>query len=63
MYKKQGKRGSGDGGKKREQWVDAIILLGGHVDQLVSDMRYAEAVNNVMAKTPVVITGKLDGTR
>ncbi len=46
-----------------EQRVDAIILLGGHADELVSNMEYVEAVNNVMATTPVVITGKLDGTQ
>lgn len=45
-----------------EQRVDAIILLGGHVDELVSNTEYVEAVNDVMATTPVVITGKLDGT-
>lgn len=46
-----------------EQRVDAIILLGGHADELVSNMEYVEAVNNVMATTPVLITGKLDGTQ
>lgn len=46
-----------------EQRVDAIILLGGHADELVSNTEYAEAVNNIMATTPVVITGKLDGTQ
>lgn len=45
-----------------EQRVDAIILLGGHVDELVSNTEYVEAVNDVMATTPVVMTGKLDGT-
>lgn len=46
-----------------EQRVDAIILLGGHVDEQISDMKYAEVVNHVMATTPVIITGKLDGTQ
>lgn len=46
-----------------EQRVDAIILLGGHADELVSNMEYVEAVNEVMATVPVVITGKLDGTQ
>ena len=45
-----------------EQRVDAIILLGGHVDELASNTKYVEAVNDVMATTPVVMTGKLDGT-
>ena len=46
-----------------DERVDAIILLGGHADELVSSMEYVEAVNDVMATTPVVITGKLDGTQ
>jgi len=46
-----------------EQRVDAIILLGGHADELVSNTEYVEVVNNVMATTPVIITGKLDGTQ
>ncbi len=50
-------------GRLLEQRVDAIILLGGHVDELVSNTGYVEAVNNVMATTPVLITGKLDGTQ
>ncbi len=45
-----------------EQRVDAIILLGGHADELVSDMEFVELINDVFSTTPVVITGKLDGT-
>ena len=50
-------------GKLQEQKVDAIIQLGGRVDDLVSNEEYVELVNQVMATTPLVVTGKLDGTR
>lgn len=50
-------------GKLQEQKVDAIIQLGGRVDDLVSNEDYVELVNQVMATTPLVVTGKLDGTR
>lgn len=46
-----------------EQKVDAIIQLGGRVDDLTSREEYVELVNQVMARIPVVVTGKLDGTR
>lgn len=49
--------------KLQEQRVEAIILLGGRVDDLVSNMDFVELVNQAMASTPVVITGKLDGTK
>lgn len=49
--------------KMREQKVDAIIQIGGVVDDLISDMEYAEAVNQVMAEIPVIVTGKIDGTK
>jgi len=45
------------------QRVDAIIQMGGSVDDLASNEDYVEAVNQTMATTPVIITGKLDGTR
>lgn len=50
-------------GKLQEQRVDAIIQLGGRVDDLASNVEYVELMNQIMAKTPVVVTGKLDGTR
>lgn len=50
-------------GKLQEQKVDAIIQLGGRVDDLVSNEEYVEVINQVMAVIPVVVTGKLDGTR
>lgn len=45
------------------QQAEAIIQMGGRVDDLVSNMEYVELVNQVMATTPVIITGKLDGTQ
>lgn len=50
-------------GRLQEQRVDAIILLGGHEDELVTNMEYVEVINSVMAVIPVVITGRLDGTQ
>lgn len=50
-------------GKLQEQKVDAIIQLGGRGDDLASNVEYVELINQIMAKTPVVVTGKLDGTR
>lgn len=50
-------------GKLLEQKVDAIIQLGGRVDDLVSNIEYVEIVNQIMSTIPVIVTGKLDGTR
>lgn len=50
-------------GKLQEQKVDAIIQFGGRVDDLVSNEEYVELINQIMTTTPVVVTGKLDGTR
>lgn len=50
-------------GRLQEQRVDAIILLGGHEDELNTDVEYVEMINSVMSVIPVVITGKLDGTQ
>ena len=47
----------------QEQKVDAIIQLGGRVDDLVSNTEYVEIVNQIISTIPVVVTGKLDGTR
>lgn len=49
--------------KLQEQRVDVIIQMGGRVDDLVSNMEYVEKVNQLMNTIPVVVTGKLDGTR
>ncbi len=48
--------------KMFEQRVDALILMGGKVDELVSDEDYVEKMNQIADTTPVVITGKLDGS-
>lgn len=50
-------------GKLQEQKVDAIIQLGGRVDDLASSIEYVELVNDIMSTIPVIVTGKLDGTR
>jgi DNA-binding LacI/PurR family transcriptional regulator len=43
------------------QRVEAIVQIGGRVDELVSDRQYVDRVNRVANKIPIVITGKLDG--
>lgn len=45
-----------------EMRVDALIMIGGKVDELVSDEDYVERINQVTDTIPVVITGKLDGS-
>ena len=48
--------------KLRQQQVDAIIQLGGFTDELVSNSDYVKLVNKICQTTPVVVTGKLDGS-
>lgn len=48
--------------KLQEQRVDAVIQAGGKVDDLVSDPEYVDLVNSFPGRTPMVVTGKLDGT-
>lgn len=50
-------------GKLHEQKVGAIIQLGGRADDLVSSSEYVELINDIMSTIPVIVTGKLDGTR
>lgn len=45
-----------------QQKVDAIIQMGGRVDDLITDDAYADKVRSICAGTPVVVTGKLDKT-
>lgn len=45
-----------------EQRVDAIILVGGRVDDLYSNREYVEKVNQISNTTPIIVVGKLDGT-
>ncbi len=49
--------------KMQAQRVDAVIQMGGRVDDLISNMEYVELVNQVMESVPVIVTGKLEGTR
>ena len=45
-----------------QQRVDAIIQMGGRVDDLITDDGYAGKVRSVCSNTPVIVTGKLDKT-
>ena len=47
--------------KLASRQVDAIIQIGGKVDELVSDEKYVEMINRIANKMPIIITGKLDG--
>lgn len=47
----------------KRQRVDAIIIIGGQVDEITSKMEYVAHINQVMATTPIIVTGRLDGTR
>ena len=47
--------------KFNSQRVDAVIQIGGKVDELVSDTGYVQSVNKAASSMPVLITGKLDG--
>lgn len=49
--------------KLQEQKVDAIIHVGGSVDDLSTNLEYSEFVNQIMTTIPVIVTGKLDGTQ
>lgn len=49
--------------KMQEQRVDAIIQIGGRVDDIRSRVSFVEKVNLVTNRIPMVITGKVDGTR
>lgn len=48
--------------KMIEMRVDALIMIGGKVDEMVSDEEYVEKINQITDTIPVVITGKLDGS-
>lgn len=49
--------------KFQEQQVEAVIQFGGSVDDLYSKANYVEKVNLLTSRVPMVVTGKLDGTR
>ncbi len=44
----------------RQQKVDAIVQIGGRVDDVKTDKRYADAVRKLSESTPLVVTGRLD---
>ncbi len=50
-------------GKLHEQRVDAVIQIGGRVDDLVSNQEYVEFVNALPGAIPMVVTGKLEGVQ
>ena len=41
--------------------VDAILLIGGESDQLVTKLEYADLINRITDTTPIVTTGKIEG--
>lgn len=45
-----------------EHRVDAMILIGGRVDEYYSNTDFVEKVNQLNATTPILLIGKLDGT-
>lgn len=45
-----------------EKHVDAIIQVGGSVDEVNPDPSYVELINKISKKTPIVIGGELAGT-
>lgn len=47
--------------KMFEHRVDAIIQIGGKVDDVISDENYVENLNQIADSIPILITGKLDG--
>lgn len=45
-----------------EHRVDAMILIGGRVDEYYSNTEFVEKINQINTTTPVLLIGKLDGT-
>lgn len=45
-----------------EKHVDAIILVGGSVDEINPDPSYIALINKISKKTPIIIGGELAGT-
>lgn len=46
----------------QQQRVDAIIQLGGRVDDLFTNEEYVQKVKQITPAIPMVVTGKIDGT-
>lgn len=47
----------------RDQKVDAIILIGGRVDELVTDKNYVKYINEIIDDIPIITTGYLPGAK
>lgn len=47
----------------REQKVDAIILIGGRVDEIIADENYVNYINNLAEDIPIVTSGYLEGDK
>ncbi len=45
-----------------EKRVDAVIQMGGRADEALTNEDYADYVNRMLQNTPILVTGKLDGT-
>jgi LacI family transcriptional regulator len=45
-----------------EKHVDAIIQVGGSVDEVIPDPSYVALINKISKKIPIIIGGELDGT-
>lgn len=46
----------------REQKVDAIILIGGRVDELLVDEKYIKYINDLSEDIPIITSGHLEGS-
>lgn len=44
-----------------QQRVDAIIQLGGRVDDVVTDKTFAKETKQIVSKIPMVVNGRIDG--
>ncbi len=44
-----------------QQKVDAIIQLGGRVEDVMTDLEYAKVAKKISAQIPMAVTGKIDG--
>ncbi len=44
------------------QQIDALIIMGGRVDEVISNEAYKERINQICDTMPVVINGKLEGS-
>lgn len=43
--------------------VDAIVMIGGKSDDLITDPEYADLINRIAISVPVVTTGKVEGAQ